>query len=146
MGVMVGKSKLFELLILGLWLLIVLILYLKVQQTNQKTPFFKENENSQITAGNKSYDVKRVTVNSGCVFDIMIDDVLLSRIMGRLSVKTATEAKKKVIDLLNNCTKPRIVLKNKDVDGIWVLDLYLTIDGSELNLTNWLKDNKLVYN
>jgi hypothetical protein len=119
---------------------------LKVQQTNQKTPFFKENENSQITAGNKSYDVKRVTVNSGCVFDIMIDDVLLSRIMGRLSVKTATEAKKKVIDLLNNCTKPRIVLKNKDVDGIWVLDLYLTIDGSELNLTNWLKDNKLVYN
>jgi hypothetical protein len=146
MGVMVGKSKLFELLILGLWLLIVLILYLKVQQTNQKTPFFKENENSQITAGNKSYDVKRVTVNSGCVFDIMIDDVLLSRIMGRLSVKTATEAKKKVIDLLNNCTKPRIVLKNKDADGIWVLDLYLTIDGSELNLTNWLKDNKLVYN
>lgn len=143
---MVGKSKLFELLILGLWLLIVLILYLKVQQTNQKTPFFKENENSQITAGNKSYDVKRVTVNSGCVFDIMIDDVLLSRIMGRLSVKTATEAKKKVIDLLNNCTKPRIVLKNKDADGIWVLDLYLTIDGSELNLTNWLKDNKLVYN
>lgn len=143
---MVGKSKLFELLILGLWLLIALILYLKIQQTNQKTPFFKENENSQIVAGKKSYDVKRVTVNSGCVFDIMIDDVLLSRIMGRLSVKTATEAKKKVIDLLNNCTKPRIVLKNKDADGIWVLDLYLTIDGSELNLANWLKDNKLVYN
>jgi hypothetical protein len=37
-------------------------------------------------------------------------------------------------------------LKNKDADGIWVLDLYFTIDGSELNLTNWLKDNKLVYN
>jgi hypothetical protein len=146
MGVMVGKSKLLELLILGLWLLIALILYLRVQQANQKIPFFKENENSQIVAGNKSYDVKRVTVNSGCVFDIMIDDVLLSRIMGRLNVKTATEAKKKVIDLLNNCTKPRIVLKNKDADGIWVLDLYFTIDGSELNLTNWLKDNKLVYN
>lgn len=143
---MVGKSKLLELLILGLWLLIALILYLRVQQANQKIPFFKENENSQIVAGNKSYDVKRVTVNSGCVFDIMIDDVLLSRIMGRLNVKTATEAKKKVIDLLNNCTKPRIVLKNKDADGIWVLDLYFTIDGSELNLTNWLKDNKLVYN
>lgn len=91
----------------------------------------------------KTFAVKRVQVLKGDQFDLVLENE--SRILAKLSVRTADQAKAKVIDLLNNCENPKVRLVKKEPDGQWLIDFRVTQSGKEVDLATWLSDNKLVY-
>lgn len=91
----------------------------------------------------KIFSVKRVQVLKGDQFDLMLEND--SRILAKLSVRTAEQAKAKVIDLLNNCENPKVRLVKRESDGQWLVDFRVTQNGKEVDLATWLSDNKLVY-
>lgn len=136
-----GKSKLIEIVVLGLWLLIAVVLFVRLQPSAQYVPSSPEG----IINPEKSYDVKKISIVDGNTFDLILNDNSVSRILAEIPVKTVLEAKKKLIDLFNNCEKPRVVLKKKDSDGKWIVDFYIHINSKEIDLIDWMRSNNLVY-
>lgn len=91
----------------------------------------------------KTFEVKRVHVLRGDQFDIVLDDD--SRVLAKLKVSASDAAKPKVIDLLNRCENPKVRLLNKQPDGSWLVDFFVTENGKEVDLAAWLSDKKLVF-
>lgn len=142
-----GRRRIIELVVLGLWLAIAVVLYIhNKNQQNNPTPvpdkLLPQIPESEV---GKQYEVKKVTVVRGDSFDLTIKDGNDSRILARLSVAAVENAKGKVLDVLNHCTKPRVVLREKQPDGRWTIDFFFTSEGKEINLADWLAANKLVY-
>jgi hypothetical protein len=84
-------------------------------------------------------------VLSGDSFDIVLKDQKSTRILGKLNLNATQNAKKEVLDLLNNVTNPKVVLESKQVDGKWIVNIYFTQDGKEKTITDWLVSKNLVY-
>jgi hypothetical protein len=143
----VGNSKLLEIVLLGLWLLIAVGFFYKYKPTQSVAPVpnVLEAPDISVAAKGKSFDVARITVNSGSSFDFSLKDQTISRILADLPVNATKESRQKIVDLLNNATKPRIVLRDKQEDGHWLVDFFVTQDGKEIDVSDWLKKNKLVY-
>lgn len=143
-----GKSKLLEIVLLGLWLLIAVTFVFKYKAPKQgvaPVPDALQAPDVSVAAKGKSFDVARITVNTGSSFDFSLKDQDVSRILADLPVNATKESRQKVVDLLNNVTKPRIVLREKQEDGHWLVDFFVTQEGKEVNVADWLKKNKLVY-
>ena len=138
-----NKSKIIELTVFGLWLLIALILYLRLRDTTQFVPQVQEYS---IDLSAKSYLVKQITVIDGNTFDLSLRDDLVSRVLGELPLKSTTDARKKVIEVLNKAANPRVVLNKKKDDGKWLIDLTVSLEGKDVDLKDWMKQNNLVYN
>jgi hypothetical protein len=136
---------LIEFLILGLWLAIAVVIFIHYNKETDTGPAPLPNipiTESGLEKG-KKFDVKKITVLRGDSFDLtMTDD---ARVLGKLPVMATENAKAKVLDLLNHSTNPKVLLREKQPDGRWVIDLFFTFEGKEINLTEWLSSNKLVY-
>jgi hypothetical protein len=142
MGEQVGKSKIIELIVLGLWLMIAIILFLRVQSPTTYIPSGDKEINLPI---DKSYSVKTITfVDANCYDITLIDNGSSQRIMAEFPINAVIDSKKKLIELFNDGTKPRVVLKEKK-DGKWIIDAFITINGKEICVVEWMKENKLVY-
>lgn len=143
------QSKILEILLLGLWLLIAVCFFYKYRAPGKdpiKIPPALEMPDIALSYKGKSFDVRRVSVQSGSAFDLTLKDDKVVRILADLSVRGTAESKQKVVDLLNSATQPRIVLRDRKLDGRWVVDLFVKQSGVEVNVTDWLQKNKLVYN
>jgi hypothetical protein len=112
--------------------------------TNATIPIPEELKNDSGLSG-KKHDVKRISVLSGDSFDIVLKDQKSTRILGKLNLNATQNAKKEVLDLLNNVTNPKVVLESKQVDGKWIVNIYFTQDGKEKTITDWLVSKNLVY-
>jgi hypothetical protein len=91
--------------------------------------------------------VQTITVLSGSEFDLGLADN--RRINAVLEVRAASDAKRHVLEFLNRCTNPRVVLKEQS-GGVWVVQLYVTTKDAagqpvEIDMAKWLKDKKLAY-
>lgn len=142
-----GRRRVIELVVLGLWLAIAVVLYIHYKgQHNDPMPVPDKllPQISETEAG-KKYNVRKVTVVRGDSFDLTIKDGNDSRILAKLSVAAVENAKGKVLDVLNHSTKPRVVLREKQPDGRWTIDFFFTNEGKEINLADWLVANNLVY-
>lgn len=89
-----------------------------------------------------SYKVKHIGVISGHEFDLKLEDG--RRVHALLDVKTAPEAKEHVVRVLNNARSPRIRLIEKNGSD-WRVELYVKIDGQEVNFVSWLRQMDLVW-
>lgn len=133
--------RIIELVVLGLWLSIgTVIFYGKKDAVPEK--ILPQYPVSEI---GKNYEVIKITVVRGDSFDVTLKDGNDSRILAKLPVMAVENSKGKVIDVLNHSTKPRVVLRDKQSDGRWMIDLFFEQDGKEINLSDWLVSNKLVY-
>jgi len=84
-----------------------------------------------------------IRVISGSEFDLTLIDK--RRVHVELGVETTPDAKSKVVEMCSNSSHPRVILKKKESDH-WIADLFFTLDESEINLTEWLKQKQLTYN
>lgn len=91
----------------------------------------------------KTFSIKRISVLKGDHFDITTRDG--KRVLCRLTVMATNESKSKVLDLFNHCADPRVVLKSKQPDGHWTVEILFKYNGNETKLSEWLTANKLVY-
>jgi hypothetical protein len=136
--------RIMEFAIVGLWLTIAVVLFIRYQKDDKKTSI---PNNSVLTDSNvkKRFAISRVIVLRGDTFDITIKDDG-TRILGKLSVMATDNSKGKVLDLLNYSTHPEIILKEKQSDGRWTIDFFaVDNNGKEFNLVEWLSSNNLVY-
>lgn len=142
------RRRIIELVIFGLWLTIAVVLFIHYQKDTNKVvplpdklvaPIVPESEKG------KRFDVRKVIVLHGDSFDITMKDEGSTRILGKLPVMATENAKEKVLDLLNHSTNPKVVLREKQPDGRWTIDFFFTNNGKELNLSEWLSSNNLVY-
>jgi len=142
------RRRVIELVVIGLWLTIAVVLFLHYGRDNTKVaplpdklavPTVPDSEKG------KKYDVRKVTVLRGDTFDLTMKDKDNTRILGKLSVMATDNAKEKVLDVLNHSTNPRVVLREKHSDGRWTVDFFFTSNGKEFNMVEWLSTNNLVY-
>jgi hypothetical protein len=136
------NSKIIELTVLGLWLLIAIVLLLR---TKSQDEVINPINNNSIVEANKNYEIKKITVFDANTFDITLKDDLLKRISACLSVKSSLDSKKKIIELFNHAQNPVVSLKQKNSDGKWLVEIFLDHDGKKVQMTEWLKNNNLVY-
>ncbi|RTK96834.1 MAG: hypothetical protein EKK64_02960 [Neisseriaceae bacterium] len=141
-----GRKRIMETIFLGLWIMIAVILFVhynKKYNNPVKIPDkLKIKNNLEL---NKIYDIKRITVLSGDSFDVVIYDDVESRLLSKLNLTAVADSKNVVLKLLNNSTNPKIKLTKKDNDGKWVVDILLTSEEKEINLSEWLVRQNLVY-
>lgn len=102
-----------------------------------------------VVPGHKSYGVKTIELVGGDLFDVILEDGN-TRILAKLEVFTTRSAKEKVRAFLNECTNPRVVLKerlqnNASGPPMWMVDMYVTHQGQELKVSDWLTQQNLVY-
>jgi hypothetical protein len=92
--------------------------------------------------------VKQIHVLAGDEFDLILHDD--RRIHAVLEVRTSPIAEKRVLEFLNKCRNPRVVIKKDLGEHTWLVEMYLTtssLDGSEVevSLAKWLTDKNLAY-
>lgn len=142
------RRRLLEIVTVGLWLTIAVVFYLHyTRNTDTSLPVPEKlvlPELSQSIAG-KTYDVKKLIVLRGDSFDITLKNTDETRVLGVLSVSATDDAKQKVIDLLNNIIKPKVILKEKQSENRWLVDIFFVANDKEVSLSEWLESNKLVY-
>lgn len=124
----------YKIVILGLWFAIAIAIY--IEKDKKHIILIPSPEL-------KTYEIQKAIVVSGDTFDLSLRDG--SRILAKLSVSTVDSAKGKVVDILNHCTNPRVILLEKQPDGRWKVDVFFTHEDKEINLSEWLVANKLVY-
>lgn len=135
-----------ELLVIGLWFLVAIVFY---YQYNKKvvSPEYPIPETliPKIGEGEKGkkFDVIKVSFLRADVIDVTIKNK--DRLMAKLNIVATDDAKEKVLDLLNESSNPKVLLKEKQPDGRWVVDFFFINNGKEVNLTEWLIKNNLVY-
>jgi hypothetical protein len=140
-----GHRRIMELVIVGLWVTVAVTL---VQFKNHKTVVPVPNKllpKIAETEIGKTYEIRKLTVIRGDSFDLTIRDGNDSRVLVKLPVVAVENSKGKVLDLLSHCTNPKVVFREKQPDGRWQVDFLFTQEGKELNLSDWLTSNKLVY-
>ena len=141
-----GKSKIFEMLILGLWLLVMATLvfrhFASKNDIDLKPPASDPGLAESLIG--KRMPVKRIVVVDGSNYDITLKEGD-RRLLLSLPVATANGAKQGVVSLLNTVTRPEVVLESKRPDGKWVGKIIMQKDNAELDLCRWLADNKFVY-
>lgn len=146
-GEKLNKSKIIEIVVLGLWLLIALVLILRSKEATQFVPPISDQPSNLIA---KKYDIKKITVVDGNTFDLSLRSSSgedgMSRVLGEIPLKATIDARKKVIELLNKAQNPRVILDKKLNDGKWIVEITLSLDGKDINLTTWMKENNLIYN
>jgi len=94
----------------------------------------------------QTYPIKRIQVLKGDYFDITIFDASADkRVLGKLSVLATEESKTKVLDLMNHCEQPKVVLKSKNTEGHWIVEITFLHEGKDISLSQWLTQNGLTY-
>jgi hypothetical protein len=93
-------------------------------------------------------DVLKFNVIKGHEFEVILKDG--RNIHAFLDVESVKGSEKQVIDLLANCSNPKIILKNK-YDNYWKVQIYITTKDSnntniQVDLSEWLRQKNLIYN
>lgn len=101
----------------------------------------------RVSESGDTYSVTEITVLAGNEFDLKLENG--KRIHAKLVVNTVPDAKYRVINYLNETQKPRVVILGKQGDT-WMVDLHVRMESQaslwkEVSLTNWLKENELVW-
>lgn len=130
-------------IIVGLWLMIAVIITVRHFEKSKILPGFLTLPVIAETEKNKIFNVSKVVVIRGNYFDLTLKEDNI-HLFGKLNVLTTEEAKIKLLDLLNNATKPTIVLREKQDDGCWIIDFFVIDKDKEINLAEWLSSNNLV--
>ena len=141
------QTKIVELVILGLWLTLAVTYFAKTRYQEKDVPVPHESvvrESGSLKSG-AEYSVRRIAVLDGSTYDILLKDDDGTRVLCELDVKATSDAKSKVLDLLNASRQPLVKLVKRQETGRWLVDLSVTEDGKNLNLSSWLRENKLVY-
>lgn len=141
------QTKIVELVILGLWLTLAVTYYVKIHYQNRDTPVPQESvvkETGNLKSG-KEFSVRRIAVLDGSTYDVLLKDDDSTRVLCELDVKATSDAKAKVLDLLNASQQPQLKLVKRQENGKWLVDMSVTENGKHVNLSSWLKENKLVY-
>lgn len=90
--------------------------------------------------------VEKIRVITGSEFDISL--INGKRIHGVLETYAPTgqgeEVSKAVEDLINHSENPRVKLLSKDRE-VWKIEMYLKVDGKNIVLSDWLKNNQMTW-
>ncbi len=97
---------------------------------------------AKIVHVSETYDIRSITPISGNEFDISTMTGL--KIHAILDVATLPEAKAAVLKLLNSSSNPKVTLIDR-VDKSWKVSIDVKSDGVDINISKWLKSQKLVY-
>lgn len=147
MGAVVQRSKIIEIVILGLWLMLAVTFFVKYRYQNKELPLVNEpvvKETESLKSG-KEFSVRRITVIDGSTFDLLLKDEDSTRVLCELDVKATGDAKLKVLDFLNSSQRPQVKLIRRQENGKWLVDLTINESDKQISLSSWLKENKLVY-
>lgn len=141
-----GKNKVLEILIFGIWLLVVAMLVVRyaASKRDSAVPDFVVPRDVPESISGKRLAVKRIVVVDGDTYDLVLRDGE-RRVLVDLDVAAASEIKQKVISMLNKSVSPEVLLEKKGADGRWIGKIFVKLDGRDTDLSSWLRENKLTY-
>ena len=141
-----GKNKVLEILIFGIWLLVVAMLLVRYAASKRESavPDFVVPRDVPESISGKRLAVKRIVVVDGDTYDLVLRDGE-RRVLVDLDVAAASEIKQKVISMLNKSMSPEVLLEKKGADGRWIGKIFVNLDGRDTDLSSWLRENKLTY-
>ena len=136
-----NRSFILKMVILGLWLLIACLLYAHYSQDNKKAvPIPDKIEDGTIS---RKFDVSKIVVLSGSTFEITLKNDV--KFLGKFLFATSSDTKNVMINLFNHSTKPEVFIHKKQPDGYWSVDIYVNKDGEQIDVSEYLKTQKLIY-
>ena len=141
-----SRSKAFEVVLLGLWLLIVATLTFRYFKPRQEISIPEETPDTQVEPlpASKPMALKRIVQIDSDTFDLTLREGD-RRLVMNLPKAIAPDAKSKTTQMLNKILNPRCVLERRLDDGKWVGTIIFTLDGKDLDIMDWLKSGKFVY-
>ena len=141
-----GKNKVLEILIFGIWLLVVAMLVVRyaASKRDSAVPDFVVPRDVPESISGKRLAVKRIVVVDGDTYDLVLRDGE-RRVLVDLDVAAASEIKQKVISMLNKSVSPEVLVEKKGADGRWIGKIFVKLDGRDTDLSSWLRENKLTY-
>lgn len=127
------NKKIIDLGVLGIVLLLSFVIVFVRSNTNRSFSIFPTDDRCSI---------QRISVISGHEYDLNLVDG--RRILGHLPIQTSKDATKKVIGFLNSITNPVVTLKEKK-DTYWIVEIEVSQKGDTVKMTDWLRQQKLVF-
>lgn len=141
-----GQKRIVEIIFLGLWIIIAFSIFvyynIKYNETLEIPKELKIKNDLEI---NNIYKKKKITVLQGDLFDVSVHDNEKSRLLCKLNLNAVDNSKNSVLNLFNNSFNPRMRLIRKDIDGKWFVEIFLTNNGKDIDLSKWLFEQNLVY-
>lgn len=127
--------------LLAIVILFFALIFSIIKNDSKEDSIIKKDE---LVIGNY-YPVSRIVVLKGDLFSFVLKDDERTKLLGKLPVTATEGSKSRVLDLLNDSESPRIKLLEKSEDGFWLIQLQARHNEEDLDLTNWLTKNSLVY-
>ena len=141
-----GQKRIVEIIFLGLWIIIAFSIFVHYNKKyNETLEIPKELKIKNDLEINKIYKIKKITVLQGDLFDVSVHDNEKSRLLCKLNLNAVDNSKNSVLNLFNNSFNPRMRLIRKDIDGKWFVEIFLTNNGKDIDLSKWLFEQNLVY-
>lgn len=91
----------------------------------------------------KTFPIQKIKIIEGHLFDIRLSNN--QKFLCRLSIKSTSDAKSKVVDLFGHSSQPKVTLLSKKSNGQWLVKITLMHEKKTINLEHWLIQNGLVY-
>ena len=137
------NKRLFDLIVLGLWLLTASVFYVQNGiRTQDRMPI--PEKSSFVLQPNKELEIKKISVIKGDLFELTLKDQSSSRIFAKLPINAIDDSKRKVVKILREVVSPRVFLVEKKQDGRWIVNIFFLLENQESNLVDWLEQNNLV--
>ncbi len=102
---------------------------------------FEVGKNKPLKVGT-TLEVAACHVIDGGYFQLRLENN--DKIVAMLKSATTEEARDAVIELLKNSTSTPTVTLLREIDGIWIIELHLSINETKVNLVEELHKKKLL--
>lgn len=124
------NRKLFDLIILGLWLFVAIVVTVNY---NIKT--------SSLLDQSRPIVVREISVIDANSFDLVLENQ--NKITVSLPIEVDEKNKQKIMELISKSSSPRLILYNKKGNK-WFGDLKFLFKEKEISLKDWILSNSLV--
>lgn len=133
------QNRIFELIILGLWLCIAIVLHIQTDIAKNGAALISES----LKLSEEEIDVKKISILGNNLFEIVLDEGLsLKTVTGRIDCNKINCTDSDLRELLRNISSPKVVLIQKQ-NEVWLLKINFILEGKRISLRGWLASRGL---
>jgi len=134
------QNRMFEFIILGLWLCIAIVLHIQIDIAKNGAPLIAKS----LNLSEEEINVRKISILGNNLFQIVLDeDSSLKTIIGRIDCDHINCEDADLKKLLRKISSPKVVLIHKQ-DEVWLLKINFILEGKRMSLRKWLDSQNLV--
>jgi len=134
------QNRVFDFIILGLWILIAVVLYVQVDLAKNGAPIIAKS----LSLSEEEIDIRKISILGDNLFDLVLEDQSSSMsIVGKIDCDAINCTDSELRDLFRKATKPKAVLIQKQSNDVWLLKINFTLGNKRTSLGSWLNSRRV---